>query len=79
MLARQRVNAVITLTSACQRRQRRGNAGSALLALDRHWYRCSHTVKALRCFCHSRMLPTLPVLRQYRPNVVDAGPALTQH
>ena len=78
MLARQRVNVVITLTSACQRRQRRANAGSALLALERHWQRGSHTVKALRCFCHSRVLPTLPVLRQCRPNAVDAGPALTQ-
>ena len=71
-------NAVITLTSACQRRQRHANAGSALLALDRHWHWGSHTVKALRCFCHSRMLPTLLVLRQCRPNAVDARPALTQ-
>ena len=47
VLARQRVNAVITLTSACQRRKRRANAGSALLALVRHWHRGSHTVKAL--------------------------------
>ena len=50
MLARQRVNAVITLKSACQRRQRRTNNGSALLALDRHWHRGSHTVKALSLF-----------------------------
>ena len=78
MLARQRVNAVITLTYACQRRHRRANAGSALLALDRHWHRGSHTVKALRCFCHSRMLPTLPVLRQCRPNAINAEPVLTQ-
>ena len=75
MLARQRVSSVITLTSACQRR---ANAGSALLALDRHWHRGSHTVKALRCFSHSRVLPTLPVLRQCRINAVDAEPALTQ-
>ena len=72
MLARQRVKAVITLTSARQRRQCRVNAGSALLALDRH--RHSHTVKALRCFYHSRVLI---VLRQCRPNADDAGPALT--
>ena len=61
---RQRVNAVITLTSACQRRQRRANAGSALLALDRHWHHSSHTVKALRCFCHSRG----PALTQLLPH-----------
>ena len=71
------VNALITLTSACQRHQRRVNAGSAVLALDRHWHRGRHTVKALHCSYHSRVLPALLVLRQCQPSAVDAGPALT--
>ena len=44
VLARQRGYHIL---ENCQFRQRRANAGSALLALDWHWHSGGHTVKAL--------------------------------